>query len=145
MKKRFWALASLVLAAGWVHADAGDVKARQQYMKEWRGLNKQMGNIIKSSNAQSFPADDFAALAAQLSSTANEPWQHFGADSRGSDSEAADAVWNKPQAFQAAIRQFNQSVADLDRAAKSGRYDAVKTAYSQMAQNCKTCHQAFKD
>lgn len=114
-------------------------------MKEWRGLNKQMGNIIKSSDAQSFPAQDFAALAARLNDTASQPWPHFKANSQDSDSEAAAAVWSKPQEFQAAIQKFNQSAAALDQAAKSGQYDAVKTAYHQMAQNCKSCHQAFKD
>ena len=144
MKKYFWILA-VALTAGLVHADAGDVKARQQYMKEWRGLNKQMGNIIKSSDAQSFPAQDFAALAARLNNSAKEPWPHFKANSQDSGSEAAAAVWSKPQEFQAAIQKFNQSAAALDQAAKSGNYDAVKTAYHQMTQNCKSCHQAFKD
>ena len=144
MKKYFWILA-VTLTAGLVHADAGDVKARQQYMKEWRGLNKQMGNIIKSSDAQSFPAQDFAALAARLNDTASQPWPHFKANSQDSDSEAAAAVWSKPQEFQAAIQKFNQSAVALDQAAKSGQYDAVKTTYHQIAQNCKSCHQAFKD
>ena len=144
MKKYFWILA-VALTAGLVHADAGDVKARQQYMKEWRGLNKQMGNIIKSSDAQSFPAQDFAALAARLNDTASQPWPHFKANSQDSDSEATAAVWSKPQEFQAAIQKFNQSTAALDQAAKNGQYDAVKTAYHQMTQNCKSCHQAFKD
>ena len=144
MKKYFWILA-VTLTASLVHADAGDVKARQQYMKEWRGLNKQMGNIIKSSDAQSFPAQDFAALAARLNDTASQPWPHFKANSQDSDSEAAAAVWSKPQEFQAAIQKFNQSAAALDQAAKSGQYDAVKTTYHQIAQNCKSCHQAFKD
>ena len=144
MKKYFWILA-VTLTAGLVHADAGDVKTRQQYMKEWRGLNKQMGNIIKSSDAQSFPAQDFAALAARLNDTASQPWPHFKANSQDSDSEAAAAVWSKPQEFQAAIQKFNQSAAALDQAAKSGQYDAVKTTYHQIAQNCKSCHQAFKD
>ena len=144
MKKYFWILA-VTLTAGLVHADAGDVKARQQYMKEWRGLNKQMGNIIKSSDAQSFPAQDFAALAARLNDTASQSWPHFKANSQDSDSEAAAAVWSKPQEFQAAIQKFNQSAAALDQAAKSGQYDAVKTTYHQIAQNCKSCHQAFKD
>ena len=144
MKKYFWILA-VTLTAGLVHADAGDVKARQQYMKEWRGLNKQMSDIIKSSDAQSFPAQDFAALAARLNDTASQPWPHFKANSQDSDSEAAAAVWSKPQEFQAAIQKFNQSAAALDQAAKSGQYDAVKTTYHQIAQNCKSCHQAFKD
>ena len=144
MKKYFWILA-VTLTAGLVHADAGDVKARQQYMKEWRGLNKQMGDIIKSSDAQSFPTQDFATLAARLNDTAGQPWPHFKANSQDSDSEAAAAVWSKPQEFQAAIQKFNQSAAALDQAAKSGQYDAVKTTYHQIAQNCKSCHQAFKD
>ncbi|WP_373698601.1 cytochrome c [Neisseria dentiae] len=145
MKKHFLALLCTVLAAGWVHADAGDIKARQQYMKEWRGLNKKMGDILKKSDAQSFPAKEFAALAAQLNETAGEPWKHYGAGSNGSGSDAKAAVWENPQAFQTAIKRFNDAAAALNQAAQRGDYAAVKASFGQVGQSCKACHQDFKD
>ena len=141
MKKYFWILA-VTLTAGLVHADAGDVKARQQYMKEWRGLNKQMGDILKKSTAQTFPNQEFAQLAAQLKATADEPWQHYTAGSRG---DATAAVWEQPQAFRAAIKQFNDAVTALDQAAKRHHYPAIQTAFGQVGQSCKSCHKQFKD
>ena len=141
MKKYFWILA-VTLTAGLVHADAGDVKARQQYMKEWRGLNKQMGDILKKSTAQTFPSQEFAQLAAQLKATADEPWQHYTAGSRG---DATAAVWEQPQAFRAAIKQFNDAVTALDQAAKRHHYPAIQTAFGQVGQSCKACHKQFKD
>lgn len=145
MRKNIRAALCLCLAAGSVYADAGDIKARQQYMKEWRGLNKQMGNILKSSNAQNFPAKEFAALAAQLNSTANEPWEYYGPGTNGDNSEAKAAVWEKPQQFQAAIKRFNQAVGALDKAAAGGNYQAVKASFDKVAQSCKACHQSFKE
>lgn len=144
MKKPFLTTLCFCLIAGLAHADAGDIKARQQYMKEWRGLNKKMGDILKKHNAASFPADSFAALAAQLNETAGEPWQHYNAGSDGAGSDASADVWRKPQEFQAAIERFNTAAAALDKAAKSGNYDAVKTAFDKVGQSCKACHQSFK-
>ncbi|MDO5074064.1 Cytochrome c' [Neisseria animaloris] len=145
MKKCFWALLCLSLTAPFAHADAGDIKARQQYMKDWRGLNKKMGAIIKKSDAQSFPAKEFALLAVQLNETANEPWQHYDADSQGEGSDAKAAVWEKPQEFQAAIKRFTDAAAELDKAAKTGSYDAVKVSFGKVGQSCKACHDKFKD
>ncbi|WP_050795374.1 c-type cytochrome [Neisseria wadsworthii] len=144
MKKHFLTTLCFCLIAGLAHADAGDIKARQQYMKEWRGLNKKMGDILKKHNTASFPTDSFAALAAQLNETANEPWQHYNAGSDGAGSDASADVWRKPQEFQAAIKRFNAAASALDQAAKSGNYDAVKTAFDKVGQSCKACHQSFK-
>ena len=145
MHKSIWAALCLCLAAGTAYADEGDIKARQQYMKEWRGLNKKMGDILKNSNAQTFPAKEFAALAAQLNSTAGEPWEYYGPGTDGANSEAKAAVWQNPQAFQAAVKRFNQAAAELDKAAQNGNYHAVKTAFDKTAQSCKACHQSFKE
>lgn len=145
MRNHIWAALCLCLAAAPVYADAGDIKARQQYMKDWRGLNKKMSGILKNSNAQTFPAQQFAALAAELNSTANEPWEYYGPGTNGANSEAKSAVWEKPQQFQAAIKRFNQAAAALNQAAAGGNYQAVKASFDKMAQSCKACHQAFKE
>lgn len=145
MKIRNWAALCLLLAAGWAQAGDADVKARKQYMKEWRGLSKQMGSLLKQSSAQQFPAAEFAKLSEQLQQTAGEPWAHYGSDSRGGGSDAADAVWERPQDFQAAIKRFNDAAAALHRAAQAGSYAEVKTAFDQVGQSCKACHKTFKD
>lgn len=144
MKKHFLTTLWFCLLAGLAYADAGDIKARQQYMKEWSGLNKKMGGILKKHDAASFSAESFAALAAQLKATANEPWQHYNAGSDGAGSDASADVWRKPQEFQAAIKRFNAAASALDKAAKSGNYDAVKTAFGEVGQSCKACHQSFR-
>ncbi len=142
MSKHLFILAIMALSTHFAHADDADAKARQQYMKEWRGLNKQMGDILKKSTAQTFPSQEFAQLAAQLKATADEPWQHYTAGSRG---DATAAVWEQPQAFRAAIKQFNDAVTALDQAAKRHHYPAIQTAFGQVGQSCKSCHKQFKD
>lgn len=128
------------------YADAGDIKARQQHMKDFRGLNKEMGNIIKKSNAQNFPAQQFAHLAQTLNQSAHEPWPYYqSAGANGKGSEATAAVWEKPQDFQAAIKRFTDAAAALDQAAQTGRYEAVRTPLGQLGQSCKACHDTFKD
>ena len=93
-------LLAACLSAATAFAHANDIKARQQYMKEWGGATKKMAAIIKKSDAQSFPAAEFAALAAQIQQNANAPWQHYPAGSNGRGSDATAAVWEQPQQFQ---------------------------------------------
>ena len=142
MPNRLFILALISLTTHFAHADNTDAKTRQQYMKEWRGLNKQMGNILKQNTIQSFPAQEFAQLTAQLKATAHEPWPHYTVGSRG---EAKAAVWEKPHAFQAAIKQFNDAVSALDQAAQRHDYPTIETSFKQLGQSCKTCHKQFRD
>lgn len=137
-------LAALLLAAVCAHAAADDIKIRQQQMKDWRALNKQMGALLNQGES-AFAAAEFAVLAEKLAQTANAPWQHFPAGSNGRGSDAAEEVWTKPQAFQASVQQFNEAAAALNRAAQSRNYAAVKTAFGQVGQSCKSCHRDFKD
>lgn len=132
------------LAAPLAHAD-NDIKTRQQYMKDWGRLSKQMGSLIKQGNAQNFDAAAFARLAAQLQQSADKPWPHYRAGSDGRGSDAAAAVWENPQAFQAAIKRFTDAAAALNVAAQSGSYDQVKAPFGQLGESCKACHKAFKD
>lgn len=136
---------ALALTAGLACADGGDIKTRQQYMKEFGGLNKKMGRIIKKSNAQTFPAPEFAGLSAQLNQNAREPWRHYGSGSNGKGSEATAAVWDKPQEFQAAIKRFTDATQALDNAAKTGSFESVKVPLGRVGQSCKACHDTFKD
>ena len=145
MNKILPLLLSLGLVSGLAHADASDIKARQQYMREWGGLSQKMGAMVKNGSAADFPAKEFARLAAQMGETAKEPWQHYDAGSRGAGSEAKAAVWEKPQEFEAAIRRFTQAVDKLQTASRGGRYDDVKAAFGQVGQSCKACHDKFKE
>ncbi|MCP2039798.1 cytochrome c556 [Neisseria sp. HSC-16F19] len=146
MKRTFPAAACLLLAAApLAHADRADIKARQQIMKEWAGINKQMGRMIKSAQADKFPQTDFARLAAELKQTADEPWKHFTAGTQRR-SDALETVWTQPAAFQAAVKDFTSAVNALDAAARSGGgLNAVKVPYEKMSQSCKACHKQFKD
>ncbi|MCS4534048.1 c-type cytochrome [Neisseria montereyensis] len=145
MKKYLWALLCLLPAALPAHAEDNDVKARQQYMKEWRGLTKKMNNMLQQHNILSFPSGEFAELASQLNNTAAEPWPLFQTDSNDGNSEAKADIWQQPQAFQAAIRRFNQAAAALNQAARSGSYDAVQKPMEALNQSCKSCHSRFRE
>lgn len=142
MNKYLIALIAIAFSSQIAHADTNDIKTRQQYMKDWRGISKKMGDILKNSNAQTFPNAEFATLANQLATTAHEPWKHYTAGSIG---DAKAEVWTQPQAFQAAIKQFNDATLALAQAAKTNDYPTVKTAFGQVGQSCKTCHKSFKD
>lgn len=135
----------LMVAAPAAQADRADIKARQQHMKEWNDINRQMGRIIKSAQGSDFRQADFALLATELKQTADAPWKHFPPGSqRGSD--ALETVWSRSADFQAAIQDFTRAVNTLDTAARSqGGLNAVKVPYETMSQSCKACHKVFKD
>lgn len=136
---------AILMAAGIAHADGGDVKSRQQYMKDYGGLVKKMGKIIKTSDASSFPAAEFQTLANNLNDIADEPWKHYTPSSRHEeDSEATDLVWTQPEKFQAAIDRFKSSVTKLNQAASTHQLDAVKAPFGELGQSCKACHKDFK-
>ena len=146
MKPTLLTAACLLLATSpLAHADRSDIKARQQIMKDWAGINKQMGSMIKSAQAGTFPQADFARLAAELKQNTDEPWKHFTLGSqRGSD--ALETVWTQPAVFQAAVKDFTAAVNALDSAARSsGGLNAVRAPYEKMSQSCKACHKQFKD
>ncbi len=118
------------------------IKERQQLMKNNAKAARTASEIIKGSQ----PFD--ASVAAGVFQTLNEDAKKFATlfpeDSKtGAKTEAAPAIWEKPDAFKAANDKF---IADTQAAidAKPADLDSFKAAFTKVAANCQGCHQQFR-
>lgn len=84
-------------------------------------------------------ADIVAAMAAL-------PWAGFGPGTdKGAPTKAKPNVWKEQAKFNEHAQTFQQEVAKLATAAKTGNLDQIKTAFGPAAQSCKSCHDAFRN
>lgn len=87
-------------------------------------------------------AADNATLVAEMSKL---PYTAFGEGTdKGLPQRAKPEVWKEPAKFKAAAEKMQGEVAKLDAAAKSGSFDAIKTAAGAVGQSCKACHDDFR-
>ena len=68
---------------------------------------------------------------------------YFPADSNTGKTKASPKIWEDAAGFAAALQQFQKDT-DAALAAKPADLEAFKTAFGQVANNCKTCHDKFR-
>jgi cytochrome c556 len=130
------------LAVAAVAQPVDPIAARQALMKQNGKDTKMAFGMIKG--AVPFDAGVAATILANVSAAAAKFGNYFPATSQtGGDTEAAPAIWTKPDAFKAAVVKF-QSDSAAARDAKPATLDAFKAAFLPVTQNCKSCHEAFK-
>src|SRR6476659_9409582 len=68
---------------------------------------------------------------------------YFPAESNTGKTKASPKIWEDAAGFAAALQQFQKDT-DAALAAKPADLEAFKTAFGQVANNCKTCHDKFR-
>jgi cytochrome c556 len=132
----------LLVAAGSASAGEAEMKYRQSVMKALGGHTSALAAIVK--NEVDY-ADDAGAHAAGIARLANILPHVFPEGSGGPDSDSLPAVWDKPEAFDRAMQEFETAATDLARAAeKDPAPEALAPAFSQVAKSCKGCHDDFR-
>ncbi|MCQ8780861.1 c-type cytochrome [Mangrovibrevibacter kandeliae] len=138
-------VAALAVACSFAPALAQNldaISARQQLMKDNGRAAKTAAQMIKGDVAYDPAKAD--EVFATLHETAVKFGDYFPEDSKtGGKTEAAPAIWDKPDAFKAALAKF-QSDTEAAMAKKPQDVDAFKQAFGMVAQNCKGCHQDFR-
>lgn len=146
--KRPFRLAVLALAGAAVLAvpataqNLDAIKARQQLMKENGDATKAGGAILKGE--AEFSAEKAAEIFSQMHEVAVKFGDYFPEDSKtGGDTEAAPAIWEQPEEFEAALVKYQEDTqAAIDAAPQD--IDAFKQQFGMVAQNCKGCHEDFR-
>jgi len=71
----------------------------------------------------------------------------FAADTRGYDlpTEAKDVIWEEKEEFLELAAAICEKSAALEAAAAGGDFDAFRTAFVEMGQACKDCHDRFRE
>jgi cytochrome c556 len=134
------ALTPLVLPAA--AQNTAVIKERQEAMKAVGKSAKTAGQMLKGE----VPFDP--ATAAELFATMHASAEKFGGlfpeDSKtGEKTEAAPAIWEKPEDFKAKLAKFDGDISAAI-AAKPADLDAFKAAFQAVGANCKGCHQEFR-
>lgn len=68
---------------------------------------------------------------------------YFPPGSDKGDTKAGPKIWEDAAGFAAALAKFQQDT-DAALAADAQDLEAFKTAFGQVAENCKACHDAFR-
>lgn len=143
MRSFFLALSSVaILTVGAAHADV--IADRQAIMKDMGRSVGQLAPMVKGEK----PFDAVAALAALEKIDADA--KKFDVDTlfpEGSDkgdTEASAKIWENKEDFVKHVEKFSADAAAAV-AAKPADLDALKPVFQQVAANCGSCHQVYRE
>lgn len=140
MRVALFAALLVPMAATVVVAQTDVIQARRAVMKEIGDQTKVAGAMVKGD----VPYD--AAKAAIIFKSYTDDAAKFGtlfpAGSDTGDTKATPAVWSDRAGFDAAVAKFKADIAaNID---KIGTEAGFKTAMAAVGDNCRTCHQTFR-
>lgn len=143
---RSWVAAGTIVGlcagAGLASADEDQMKYRHSVMKAIGGHTSALAAIVKGEVDY---ADDVGVHVAGIDRLASIAPHVFPEGSGGPDSDTLPAVWEKPEAFDRAMKDFEVAAANLARAAEQNSDpDALAPALGQLAKSCKGCHDEFR-
>ncbi|MAY27786.1 MAG: cytochrome C554 [Aurantimonas sp.] len=118
------------------------IEARQALMEDNGDSAKAGGAMLKGEAP--FDAAKVAAIFTEMHDVAMKFGDYFPEDSKtGNDTEAAPAIWEKPDEFEAALVKFQEDTqAAIDAAPQD--MESFKQAFGMVTQNCKGCHEEFR-
>lgn len=121
-------------------AQSDPIKARQAIMK---GIGDQttLGAAMVKGEAP-FDATKAAAIFQTFAEGGAKAGALFPEGSDKGDTKALPAVWSDRAKFDAELAAFNKAVAE--GTPKIGTADGFKTAFTAVAQTCRSCHSTFK-
>lgn len=91
-----------------------------------------------------FDAKVAAENAEIVADMAKLPWQAFGEGTETADTKAKPEIWKQSAKFKELGDKLQSESVKLAAAAKSGKEDAFKTAFTATAGTCKSCHDDFR-
>lgn len=118
------------------------VKTRQTAFKEMLRAFEPMGTMLRTDRYQ---PEKFAALAAELMTRRDAPWQHFGADTNYPPTKAKPEVWSQAEAFERERLAFMAATDELLAAAQTKKQAEAEKAYQKAYDICQSCHKRFKE
>ena len=91
-----------------------------------------------------FDAKAAAENADIVASLAKLPWAAFVDGSDTGDTKAKPEIWKQSAKFKEAADKLQAESTKLAAAARSGKEDAFKAAFTATAGTCKSCHDDFR-
>ena len=97
-----------------------------------------------TSGKQPFDAKVAAENVAVVEAMSKLPWAGFVAGTDKGDTRALPEIWTEADVIKGGADKLQAPVAKLSAAAKTGNLDAVKTAFGEVGQTCKACHDDYR-
>ncbi len=119
---------------------AGDIKYRKSMMKS---AERHMGAIVSILKYGTRSNQDLMIHTQALAQLAVVTGTLFPKGSGSGDTEASPAVWEKPDEFAKAVKQFGDATRDMNAAAMVGDMAMVGHALGELGKACKNCHNQF--
>jgi cytochrome c556 len=91
-----------------------------------------------------FDANAAAANADIVASMAKLPWAAFGEGTDQGDTKAKHEIWSQGAKFKDAADKLQTESVKLAAAARAGKEDVFKAAFTATAGTCKSCHDDFR-
>src|SRR5690606_5586713 len=118
---------------------------RQAVFKQFLQHSETMGGML--SGRVPFDGEALAGHAEGLAELVEAPWDYFPepGDSRQRNAALPD-IWQQPDAWQQAIADYRQAVADLLAVTREGvdSPEQVAAPGAAVQQGCKGCHDGFR-
>jgi cytochrome c556 len=92
-----------------------------------------------------FDAKSAAENAEIVAQMAKLPWAAFGEGTDAGETKAKPEIWKQGAKFKEASDKLQTESIKLSAAAKTGKEDAFKAAFTATAGACKSCHDDFKN
>jgi cytochrome c556 len=145
LSKISWALAALV-ACG---PAAAQFKSADDAIEYRQGALSVMGHHFGALGAMANGKVPYDAKAAQanadlVATLARLPWSAFIEGSASGDTNAKPEVWSQADKFKAAAQKLEDATVKLTAAARTGKPEDLKTAFSATADTCRGCHDDFR-
>jgi len=119
------------------------VKYRKAALSVMAEHNKRLGQMAQGKVPfDAKLASENAEIVANMSKL---PWAAFVEGSDAGDTKAKPEVWKQNAKFKEVAEKFQADTAKLAAAAKTGKEDAFKAAFTASSGNCKSCHDDFKN
>ncbi len=140
------AATAAVLACGQA---AAQFKGPDDAIEYRQGALAVMGNHFGRIGAMVSGKAPFDAKAAQTNADlvltlARLPWSAFVEGSDKGDTNARPEVWSQADKFRTAAQKLEDATVKLAAAAKTGKPEDLKAAFSATAETCKACHDDFR-
>ncbi len=138
--------AAALLACG---PAAAQYKSPDDAIEYRQGALAVMGHHFGQLGAMASGKIPFDAAAAQanaelVATLAKLPWNAFVEGSDKGETSARPEIWSQREKFSASAQKLQDASVRLLEAAKTGKVDALKPAFSATAQACKSCHDDFR-
>lgn len=135
--------ASEALLANGLTAKA-TIEARQANYKKFGKSFKTISDALKAGATSTPEVAEAGATLADLAPQIGDWFPEGSGAASGVETDALDAIWERPDDFAAAIAKLEAAAPALATATASGEAAAIDAAFREAGAACKNCHDSFR-